>query len=104
MTDPTSGVALIAAERHRQIEDDGYDAAHDRGRGGELAVAAACYAMAEKRRATNSLAEFAPPFLWPWKPRYWKPTPDDRVRELIKAGALIAAAIDALMAAKGATR
>jgi len=27
---------------------------------------------------------------------HWKPTPDDRVRELVKAGALIAAEIDRL--------
>jgi len=34
------------------------------------------------------------PFNWPWEDRFWKPTPNDRVRELVKAGALIAAEID----------
>jgi hypothetical protein len=29
---------------------------------------------------------------------YWKPTPNDAVRQLVKAGALIAAAIDSLAA------
>lgn len=34
--------------------------------------------------------------IWPWDKSWWKPTPDDRIRELIKAGALIAAEIDRL--------
>ena len=37
-----------------------------------------------------------PPTLWPWALSQWKPTPDDRIRELTKAGALIAAEIDRL--------
>lgn len=32
----------------------------------------------------------------PWDNEWWKPSPDDRKRELVKAGALIAAAIDRL--------
>jgi hypothetical protein len=32
----------------------------------------------------------------PWGESWWKPTPEDRVRELVKAGALIAAEIDRL--------
>jgi hypothetical protein len=35
------------------------------------------------------------PWPWPWASRYWKPDAD-RVRELEKAGALIAAAIDSI--------
>lgn len=35
--------------------------------------------------------------LWPWSREAWKPT-GDRVRDLTKAGALIAAAIDAELA------
>jgi hypothetical protein len=35
---------------------------------------------------------------WPWSKHWWKPTPNDRVRELVKAGALIAAEIDRLQA------
>ena len=31
-----------------------------------------------------------------WEQKWWKPTPNDRVRELTKAGALIAAEIDRL--------
>lgn len=36
------------------------------------------------------------PLRWPWEAEAFKPTPDDRVRELVKAGALIAAEIDRL--------
>ena len=35
--------------------------------------------------------------MWPWNGSYWKPTPDDRIKELTKAGALIAAEIDRLL-------
>ena len=35
-------------------------------------------------------------YLWPWKEAWWKPTPEDRIRELVKAGALIVAEIDRL--------
>lgn len=40
------------------------------------------------------------PRYWPWEPGWWKPGKGnsyaDRVRELVKAGALIAAEIDRL--------
>lgn len=87
-----SGVAMIAAERQRQIDVEGYtpehDAEHGEFLGGpvtEMALAAAAYLF--PRRAE---------FFWPWSFDAWKPTPDDRVRELVKAGALIAAEIDRL--------
>ena len=34
--------------------------------------------------------------MWPWEANWWKPTPEDRIKELAKAGALIAAEIDRL--------
>lgn len=33
---------------------------------------------------------------WPWDRKWWKPSQDDQVKNLIKAGALIAAEIDRL--------
>lgn len=79
---------MIAAERRRQIEVEGYTTDHDKhGQSGDLAAAAACY-------LTPPAAGV--PRRWPWPARYWKPTPDDRGRELVKAGALIAAEIDRL--------
>ena len=85
------GVALIAAERARQINAEGWSPAHDAEHtDGELACAAACYAVPPGYK----LRERTPPFLWPWEESWWKP--GDRVRELTKAGALIAAEIDRL--------
>jgi hypothetical protein len=36
-------------------------------------------------------------FVWPFTEHWWKPTPNNRIRELEKAGALIAAEIDRLL-------
>ncbi len=90
-----TGVELIAAERQRQIDVEGYDAEHDRGAADNLAAAGAIYATPAGWRHRRSPGDFVP-VGWPWADRAWKPTPDDRIRELTKAGALIAAAIDAL--------
>lgn len=89
------GIELIAAERQRQIEVEGWTPAHDVAEyeGGELASAAACYAMPPGYK----LRECSPPLAWPWEESWWKP--GDRLRELAKAGALIAAEIDRLAAA-----
>lgn len=90
-----TGVELIAAERTRQIEVENRSPRHDAThRREELAQAAASYAMPPRYRP----ADGCPPLLWPWHIRWWKPTPTDRVRELVKAGALIAAEIDRLQA------
>lgn len=86
---------LIEAERQRQIEAEGYDAGHDVGHADELALAAACYAIPPDRRRSVGIPGSD---LWPWQSGYWKPTPNDRIRELVKAGALIRAALDALLA------
>ncbi len=90
-----SGTELIAEERQRQIYVEGYTAVHDdQHRGGEIAHAGACYAAAEITRSINK--NNSAPGLWPWDREWWKPAPDNRVRELVKAGALIAAEIDRL--------
>lgn len=83
------GAEIIAAERKRQIEQEGWSEEHDdTHKRGQLALAASCYALPpyERGRALD----------WPWDRKWWKPTPDDRIRELAKAGALIAAEIDRL--------
>lgn len=105
----STGAELIAAERQRQITVEGYTPEHDaeHERDGQLAAAAAAYCL-----PGTSLISYGPedagvapaergvwhPSWWPWAVRFWKPTPDDRVRELVKAGALIAAEIDRLQA------
>lgn len=90
---PTA-VEMIAAERARQIEVEHWTPEHDAEHAsGDLARAAACYALPEGWRSDD---------IWPWHPGWWKPSPDDRIRELVKAGALIAAEIDRLQAQDGA--
>jgi hypothetical protein len=66
---------------------------------GELALAAACYAIPSEQRDFNNDHSFVPlPKLFPWEQNWWKPTPENRIKELVKAGALIAAEIDRLQA------
>jgi len=110
-----NGAERIARERRRQLEKLGYTAKYDNShRGGELAIAAACYAAAagglriytENRRA-NTVA-FSDP--WPWprdvmsdaRPHSGNVVSvprriSERIRLLEKAGALIAAEIDRLL-------
>lgn len=93
---------LVTAERLRQIGEENWTPEHDDEHDeGELSGAAACYAQ-------GSDLLWAGPYggkylVWPWDPEYWKPTPDDRVRELVKAGALILAEIERLQRAKAKT-
>lgn len=80
------GAGLIAEERNRQIEQEGFDAAHDsQHRSVDLKNAAMCYVLA------NGLA--APmPQEWRWGSEWWKPK--SRLRNLVRAGALYLAAAD----------
>ncbi|UBM58258.1 hypothetical protein LAG90_15750 [Marinilongibacter aquaticus] len=96
-----TGIELIAEERQRQIEKEGWTPEHDaRHDTGDLAHAAAAYASAELYRRTTSPGYNNTPPIWPFESTWWKPTPENRIRELQKAGALIAAEIDRLNALK----
>jgi hypothetical protein len=92
----TRAIKLIEQERNRQINQENFDASHDdQQTNGGLAIAAACYAIAEDHRENyrdNSIPSF-----WPWQENAFKPSPDNRIKELTKAGALIAAEIDRLL-------
>ena len=105
----------IAAERARQVSVEGWthghDDTHDKG---EMADAAACYLMSGWPRLEwvlrpllkRTYARYTDdpdytvagyrsvPRSWPWDAEWWKP--QDRRRDLVKAGALIAAEIDRL--------
>lgn len=86
-----TGIELIAEERQRQIEVEGWTPEHDAEHEyGELAIAACCYAWKEGD-AYPCRQDW-----WPWADEWWKPSPKNRIRELQKAGALIAAEIDRL--------
>lgn len=90
-----TGAERIAAERQRQIEVEGWTAEHDAVHTmGELAAAAAAYANWSD--AYDIPGDTAPP-CWPWDSENWNPSLDD-IRNLEKAGALIAAEIDRLLA------
>ena len=102
------GAERIAAERRRQIEEEGWSAEHDvQHKGGDLAVVAALYALAAVDKLHDEVGCDAWGWLWPenWDERWWKPgddaetegmciSDDDAMRCLEKAGALIAAEID----------
>lgn len=95
-----NGIDRIAAERIRQVEQEGFTAEHDdEHQYGELAIAGASYAWPNPR-PLDIIKQ------WPWDKEWWKPVQTfnpnrkeqaaDRIRELAKAGALIAAEIDRL--------
>lgn len=85
-----NGVERITKERQRQIEEEGWTAAHDNGwKNEELADAAAFYTIPEKY---GDLHVF-----WPWGVAFNKKHKHGRIRQLEIAGALIAAEIDRLL-------
>ncbi|KGV86921.1 putative gp37 [Burkholderia pseudomallei MSHR3951] len=84
----TSAARDVLAERRRQVEQEGWTPAHDdQHRDHELSCAAGCYAM-----YTLAYPAGDPPPAWPWAADWWKPT--THRRNLVKAGALIQAAIE----------
>ena len=95
-----TGAELIVKERQRQIEEEGWTAEHDDDFvASELLRASVCYCLdvLVKIGAQDSIhaeiAELVDRF-WPWSDEWWKPTFDNSIRQLTKAGALIAAEID----------
>jgi hypothetical protein len=106
-----NGAERIAAERQRQIEERGYTAQHDQEhQEGELAWAAAVYAAPETifhiqvvEGSKGGIRQGQLMWHEPW-PQGWQRdtfvlmSPTQRVRQLEKAGALIAAEIDRIQA------
>lgn len=98
-------IKLIDAERKRQIEEEGWTAEHDAHHSDlALAVAGAAYAIhcasihsgegEEWKKQYNTIGTK----IFPFDEEWFKPTPNDPIRQLVKAGALIAAEIDRLLA------
>ncbi|WP_185839500.1 hypothetical protein [Pseudomonas aeruginosa] len=80
----------VQAERRRQIETEGWTPEHDdEHNGGELADAAACYALWAGGINPGNWREF-----WPWAPEWLKHSEPRRM--LVKAAALILAEIQRL--------
>lgn len=101
-----NGAELIAKERQRQIDEEGWTAEHDDEHSNdEIALAATCYAAPEKIyrmvrmiSGGNAKKELGVSFVdpWPWHPQWDGRDKHDRIRQLEIAGALCAAEIDRL--------
>lgn len=105
-----TGIQRIAAERTRQIEDEKWSTSHDDAHTmGEMIDAAQCYACVASAETRGSCAKEWPASMfngfcdslieWPWDEKWYKPS-DNAIRNLEKAGALIAAEIDRLLRAQ----
>jgi hypothetical protein len=113
-----SGIELIADERQRQMDKEGWTPAHDDEHDDDsLAFAAVCYTLPREFSSTRVKVEqedisggrgdcpvwgavkYRVPKLWPegWHGVWGKQK--DRVRALVRAGALIAGEIDRLQRA-----
>ena len=96
----SSGAQLILKERLRQISEEGWSKAHDDEHvGQEMLGAARAYAIvAQHQQEFKKWIISDPPASWPydWDIKWWKPSKDPK-RNLVKAGALIAAEIDRLL-------
>ena len=85
-----AGIDYIADERNRQFFDEAqitYEK-DDTYTKGQLVDAAICY-------AESDMGLIGITKNWPWDRKWWKPT--NRIRDLSKAGALIASEIDRLV-------
>ena len=95
-----NGIELIAEERAAQVAREGWTQEHDdEHEDSELARAAIVYAkeaVAETQGRTFApvLGSDGAPAEWPWDAEWYKPR--DPIRNLVRAGALIAAEIDRL--------
>ena len=96
-----TGSELIAEERQRQISEEGWTPEHDdEHSAGQLAMAAASYAIVDVDEDYCDIDPVQVIWPWDWNLTWWKPR--DRVKNLVKAGALIAAEIDRLQRLSGA--
>lgn len=96
------GALLIMRERRRQVFEEGWDAAHDDQHvNGELAAAAVSYVLQMYKAAPWALGleadgEDCWPFEWAWF------KPKTAIRDLVRAGAFIAAEIDRIQRVEAA--
>lgn len=87
-----TGIELIAIERQEQVERHGYTVDQDAGYvNNELISGAKAYLCAHKHEEGWSTF----PAAWPFGMTSFKPS-EDKIKNLVKAGAMIAAEIDRL--------
>lgn len=107
MSKTITGAELIAQERQRQIEIEGYNLQRDVDEYSrdQLKGAALCYLvnaftksrpdLGVKASINNYIGDNVDP--WPWDEKYDKRVKHDALRSLVISGALIAAEIDRLL-------
>ncbi|HIE0007691.1 TPA: hypothetical protein ACXI5O_003741 [Pseudomonas aeruginosa] len=85
----------VQAERRRQVEAEGWTPEHDDEHShGQMARAAACYALAGSSAPSDGTAALLVSLAWPWDEQWWKPS--TARRDLVKACALALAEIERL--------
>ncbi|EOT7484700.1 hypothetical protein RMH01_24825 [Pseudomonas aeruginosa] len=85
----------VQAERRRQVEAEGWTPEHDDEHShGQIARAAACYALAGSSAPNDGTAALLVSLAWPWDQQWWKPSTPRR--DLVKACALALAEIERL--------
>lgn len=86
----TNVLSDIMQERQRQINEEKFDLSKDdKYVDNELPDAALCYLTAPNRRNEVVIRN-----IFPFDITWWKPTPSNRKKELIKAAALVVAEIE----------
>lgn len=107
-----TAIELLIEERNRQIAEEGWHESHDDEHDThQLACAAAAYAWPAEFDGYEFIenpefpGEITPSGvdrldMFPFHKDWWKPTPNDRIKELVKAGALIVAEIERLQRIK----
>ncbi|HEX4954766.1 MAG TPA: hypothetical protein VF017_15345 [Thermoanaerobaculia bacterium] len=97
---PTAGTLLVARERRRQIETEGYDSRHDSAHGpAALMLAGVSYLLSAARAvggASTPVRSWQPQLYWPWDLADYKPRTAQR--DVERAAALAIAALDCLLA------
>lgn len=94
------GMARVAMERLRQLDEEGWTAEHDdEHANGSLAQAAACYAWPRGvvwpgKASWQVPAWMANALTWPWDRKWWKPK--GQTRDLERSAALAVAEIERL--------
>ncbi|HHQ4836907.1 TPA: hypothetical protein ACSQZ0_001750 [Pseudomonas aeruginosa] len=85
----------VQAERRRQVTAEGWTPEHDDAHShGQMARAAACYALAGSSAPNDGTAALLVSLAWPWDEQWWKPS--TARRDLVKACALALAEIERL--------
>lgn len=102
-----TGIELVAEALQINLEN-GKTPEHDfseYGDNNDLILAAISYATPPEERVYDLISanglydkrrQFKCPSTWPWMEEFWKPSPDDRIKELTKAAVLLIHQIDLL--------